>query len=96
MILLRIRVFCMKCSRMGRAPSTYWGTIASFFQAALKPASCLLGAVLLGTGGASGHPAVAEVSAIRMVEPVGEGVTDQWPQWRGPSRQSVVAFGMLL
>jgi outer membrane protein assembly factor BamB len=46
-------------------------------------------ALLLGGCGA----VEAEPVEFGMVEPVGEGAADQWPQWRGPTRQGIVATG---
>ncbi len=45
------------------------------------------------TGCAGQPPAAVEAGErfeVQMVEPVGEGAAQQWPQWRGPTRQSVV------
>ncbi len=53
----------------------------------------LVGVALLWVGLTAPTAARADLGAVQMITPVGEGASQQWPQWRGPSRQGVVAAG---
>jgi outer membrane protein assembly factor BamB len=61
-----------------------------FLRWAVPAVMCFVGAFPGCVERPSADVEAREVAEVRMVPPVGEGADSQWPQWRGPTRQSVV------